>query len=91
MVAHKGYTNYAIAMPIAFVVDAIARNTLAVLPVSVLIDGHLGVRDVCLSMPSVIGRGGIVRTLPIDLSDSEAEALRHSAATLRGVIHSVLL
>lgn len=90
VISHKGYTNYAIAMATTFIVDAIARNTLAVLPVSVLIDGYLGVSDVCLSMPSVIGRAGVVRTLPIDLSDAEAQALRRSASILRGVIDSVM-
>jgi L-lactate dehydrogenase len=89
VVAHKGYTNYAIAMATAFIVDAVARNTRAVLPVSVLIDGYLGLHDVCLSMPSVIGRGGVVRTLPIDLSDEEVRALRRSAEFVRGVIDSV--
>ena len=89
VVEHKGYTNYAIAMATTFIVDAIARNTLAVLPVSVRIDGYMGINDVCLSMPSVIGRAGVVRSLPIDLSEKESEALRRSAATLRGVIRTV--
>jgi L-lactate dehydrogenase len=90
VVNHKGHTNYAIAMGTAMIVEAISRNSLSVLPVSVLINGYLGVSDVCLSMPSVIGRTGIVRTLPIDLDDDEAAALRRSAATLRATIESTI-
>jgi len=90
VIAHKGHTNYAIAMGVTMIVDAISRNSLSVLPVSVLIDGYLGLNDVCLSMPCVIGRAGVVRTLPIDLSDAEAHALRQSAGILRGVIDSMM-
>jgi malate/lactate dehydrogenase len=43
----------------------------------------------CISMPGVSGRAGVVRSLPIDLSEREADALRRSAATLRGVIRTV--
>jgi L-lactate dehydrogenase len=89
VIAHKGHTNYSIAMATSMIVRAIARNSLAVLPVSVLIDDYLGVSDVCLSMPSVIGRSGVVRTLPIELSVEEAEAFRRSARTVRDVIRSV--
>lgn len=90
VVAHKGHTSYAIAMATTMIVEAIARNTLSVLPVSVLIDNYLGVRDVCLSMPSVIGRAGVLRTLPIDLNVEEAEAFQHSARKVRDVIDAVM-
>lgn len=86
VVACKGHTSYAIAMAISVIVDAIARNSLTVLPVSVLIDGYLGVRDVCMSMPCVIGRSGVTRALPVDLSDEEAAAFRNSAEMLREII-----
>jgi L-lactate dehydrogenase len=89
VIAHKGYTNYAIAMATTVIVESIARNTLSVLPVSVLIHGYQDVTGVCLSMPSVIGRAGVVRTLPIELSVEEAEVFRRSATALRQVIDSV--
>jgi L-lactate dehydrogenase len=89
VVAHKKYTNYAIAAATSVIVEAIARNTLSVLPVSVLVDGYLGVDDVCLSMPCVIGRAGVVRMLHIDLSPDEQEAFVRSAASLRGVTAAI--
>jgi L-lactate dehydrogenase len=90
VIAHKGHTSCAIAMAISVIVDAIARNALTVLPVSVLIEGYLGVRDVCLSMPCVIGRAGVTRALAVDLSEEEAGAFRKSADMLRQVIAPLL-
>lgn len=85
----KGYTNFAIALATAMIVEAIATDSHSILPVSTLIDGYLGVKDVCLSVPCVVGREGVVRMLPVDLNSIESELFRRSAALLRGVIESI--
>lgn len=81
--ARKGYTNFAVASACMMIIEAIADDALSVMPVSTLIDGYLGVRDVCLSVPSIIGREGVVRTLPVDLDEEEAEMFRRSAKVLK--------
>ena len=81
----KGYTNYAVAMSVSVICEAIAGNTHTILPVSTLVDGFHGVSDVCLSLPCVIGRGGVEKVLAIDLNDEEVEQLRRSAAMFRKV------
>jgi L-lactate dehydrogenase len=83
VVKHKGYTNYAIALATTMIVEMIVSDMHGVVPVSVLIDGYLGVRDVCLSVPCVVGRSGVLRTLPVELNDTEAAAFRKSAKLLR--------
>jgi L-lactate dehydrogenase len=82
----KGYTNFAVAMSSVLIVEAIADDTHAVLPVSTLIQGFQGVHDVCMSMPCVIARTGVKRVLPIDLNEAEAERFRESARVLARVI-----
>jgi L-lactate dehydrogenase len=89
IVQSKGFTNFGVASSVAMIVEAIASDAYSVMPVSTLIDGYLGVRDVCLSVPSVIARQGVVRTLPVDLNDEEADAFRRSAEVLRKAIDSV--
>jgi L-lactate dehydrogenase len=89
VVSRKGFTNYAIASATIMLVEAIAGDTHVVLPVSTLIDGYLGVKDVCLSVPCVVGRVGVVRMLPVDLDEEEANAFRNSAQILRSAISSV--
>jgi len=41
---------------------------------------------VTLSVPSVVGRSGVIRRLDPDVSSSEREALRKSAETLRAAV-----
>lgn len=89
VVSRKGYTNYAIASATIMLVEAIADDTHVVLPVSTLINGYLGVKDVCLSVPCVIGRAGVIRMLPVDLDTEEADAFRNSARILQTAIASV--
>lgn len=86
---HKKYTNYGIASAAVMILNAIAADTREVLPVSTLIDGYLGVRDVCLSVPCVVGRTGVVRMLPIDLDPDESARFLESARTVRNAIEQV--
>lgn len=81
--SYKGHTNYGIALAATAIVEAIALDTKHTLPVSVAVDGFLGVKDVCLSLPAVIGRGGVERILHPRLNETEAQAFRASAAAVQ--------
>ncbi len=70
----KGHTNFAISMAATLVIEAIAWDTHGTMPLSVTVDGFLGVDDVCLSLPVVVGKHGITRVLHPDLDQTEAEA-----------------
>ncbi|MEP4682611.1 MAG: lactate dehydrogenase, partial [Rhodopirellula bahusiensis] len=63
--------------------DSIAYDLRHTMPVSVLVDGYLGVEDVCLSLPAVIGREGVTRILHPTLSEDEEAAFRNSAAIVK--------
>lgn len=85
---YKGHTNYGIALAATAIVEAIALDTKHTMPVSVAVDGFLGVKDVCLSLPAVIGRGGVERILHPRLNEAEADAFRASAAAVRRQIEA---
>jgi L-lactate dehydrogenase len=85
----KGATNYAVGLATARIVEAVLYDQRQVLPVSSLLDGQAGIRDVCLSLPSVVDRLGVDVVLPSPLSEEEAAGLRRSAETVKGVIKSV--
>src|SRR4030042_1836479 len=87
----KGATYYAIGLALVKIAESILRDENSVLPVSTLIDDYYGIRDVCLSIPSIVNRNGVERFLRLELSHSEEEQLKHSAKTLRGVIDSIKL
>jgi L-lactate dehydrogenase len=82
----KGATNYAVGLAAARIIEAVLYDQRQVLPVSSLLDGQAGIHDVCLSLPSVVDRLGVDTVLPGPLSAEEAEGLRRSADTVRGVI-----
>lgn len=82
----KGATYYGIGMAVRRIAEAIVRDEHSVLPVSSLISGHYGVNDLCLGLPSVVGRGGVESVLDIPLSADELTQLQHSASGLRALI-----
>ena len=69
--------------------EAILRDQSTVLSVSSLICDYYGIDDVYLSVPTVVGRGGVERTLRLALSADEASGLRRSADLLRETIASL--
>lgn len=77
----KGATNYAIGVAGARIVEAVLGDQNRVLPVSTLID-FPGVGEVCMSLPTVVGRGGIEHSVPVPLDPQETEALAESARSI---------
>ena len=86
VVRAKGYTNYAVAVSATLICEAIDQDARTILPVSTLIEGYRGVSDVCLSLPCVVGRGGVLRVMSVDLDEGESEQFRRSASVVRGVL-----
>jgi L-lactate dehydrogenase len=86
----KGGAGFAVGLSIRDVVHAVALDSRRILPVSSLMDGAYGIRDVCLSVPTVVGRAGVVARPEIELWTKEASALQRSAQVLRETIDQVL-
>jgi L-lactate dehydrogenase len=82
IIERKGATYYAVAAGLMRIVEAILRDQSTVLSVSSLIEDYYGISDVCLSLPTVVDRGGVERVLRLELSTEEIEGLRHSAQVL---------
>lgn len=86
---HKGHTNYAIALATARLIECIARDAKHTFPISLKVDGFLGVDDVCLSLPAVVGKGGVERVLHPKLDQREQAAFLASAQVVRQTIASI--
>lgn len=89
IIRRKGYTSYAIGLAVTQIVQSILRDQNRVLTVSSLMTGVHGLGDVCLSLPSVVGRTGVNRVLNVTLNGQERSQLQSSAATLRQVIDQI--
>lgn len=82
----KGATYYAVAEAVCRIVTAILRDEHAILPISVATNGCYGIRDLCMSLPTVVGAAGAERVLEIPLCERELAALHASAAQLQRVL-----
>lgn len=91
IIDRKGATYYGIAMAVSHITESIIRNKNSILPISSLLTGQYGIRDLYLSIPTIVNRGGAQQPLEIPLSGQEHLALTKSAKTLKEVIASLNL
>jgi len=73
----KGATFYAVASGLMQIVEAILRDQATVLSVSSLVSDYYGIDDICLSLPTVVGRLGVERMLKLRLSHEEVAKIQH--------------
>jgi L-lactate dehydrogenase len=90
VIKKKGGAGFAVGLAIQEVIESIALDRRRVLPVSSVQSGCYGLRDVALSVPTLVGRGGVLGTHEIELWPKEVQGLRKSAAVLRQTIDAVL-
>lgn len=83
IIAGKQSTYYAIAAGVSQLSKAILFDHRTVLPVSHLINGEFGIKDVCFSLPVIVGRKGVVERMPLNISKDEEEQLKISATELK--------
>lgn len=89
IIERKGATYYGIAMAVRRIAECIQRDEHSILPVSSLIEGHYGLHDVCMGVPTIVGSTGVEKVLDIKLSDEEQEKLLASAEALKSVIRKI--
>lgn len=89
IIEKKGATYYGIAAAVARISQCIVRDERSVLPVSVNLGGLYGVKDLCMSVPAVVGRDGAEQVLEIELNEAERTAFQKSAETLQEVAESL--
>lgn len=87
----KGSTYYGIGAGLARIVKAIAQDQRDVLSVSIVTAKVADIEDVALSIPRVIGAGGVIADLFPDLDDGEYQSLNRSASILKERAESVRL
>lgn len=86
IINRKGYTNYAVALAVRRITEAILGDEQSILTVSGLQNGESSLNDVYIAMPSIVGRNGIRKILPIPLSEDEFKKLNDSANLLKEII-----
>lgn len=90
VIGKKGGAGFAVGIAIRDVIESIILDSRKILPVSTVQSGCYGVRDVALSVPTVVGKCGAVDRIELDLWPKEMQGIRSSANSLRPTLETVL-
>lgn len=85
----KGKTHYGIATCVCYIADAILNKRATIASVSSVLDGEYGIKNVAMSVPSIITSEGIERTLADYLSSDEYKSIRKSYEILEKTISNM--
>jgi malate dehydrogenase len=84
---------YAPGASVSYLVRAIINDTKEVLPCSVYLEGEYNANDICIGVPSIIGKNGFEGVVELDLNQKEFEmfnnsidAVKQTNFTLNGLI-----
>jgi L-lactate dehydrogenase len=91
IISGKNATYYGIGSALARIVEAIMYDQRAILTVCTPMPDVVGIKDVTVALPHLVGSAGIIDTFPLPLNDQENAALKHSASVIRGLIDSLSL
>ena len=90
IINRKGATFYGIAIVISEIIEAILYDQHKIMPISARLNNWQGIDNVCLGVPTVIGRSGVIKHWPINLNATEKNKLQKSASTLKNYLKSIL-
>ncbi|MAV22209.1 MAG: malate dehydrogenase [Flavobacteriaceae bacterium] len=74
---------YAPGASVSYLVNAIVNDTKETLPCSVYLEGEYNANDLCIGVPSTIGRNGFEEVVEFDLSQNELEMFNNSVNAVK--------
>jgi L-lactate dehydrogenase len=90
IIKRKGATYYAIGLGLLSIVESIIGDHRTVMSVSTLMTGQYGIRNICLSLPCIVGANGVEEVLTLNLSPEEEQGFRRSAEKLQSTLDYLL-
>ncbi len=85
----KGATYYAIALAVARICEAITGDERSVLTVSRIMEGEYSLKDVAISIPTIVGVDGAERVIELPLSEEERAGLEKSAGIMKSQLRDI--
>ena len=86
IIEKKQATYYGIAMSVRRICEAVIRDEKSILPISRMLHGEYGIDGVALSLPAIVGAGGVETPVPAELNEEELSALKRSGETLKAIL-----
>ncbi len=78
----KGATFYAIAASAVSLIKALFANTDTILPLSTLVNGEYGAKDMCIGVPCMVNASGLKKVVELPLTDEEQKIFNEKIASL---------
>ena len=74
---------YAPGASVAYLVNSILHDQKRIIPCSVMLDGEYGQSDICIGVPTIIGKNGWEKIMDLKLNDKESACFEKSASAVR--------
>ena len=74
---------YAPGASVAYLVYSILHDQKRIIPCSVMLDGEYGQSDICIGVPTIIGKNGWEKIMDLNLNDKESASFEKSASAVR--------
>lgn len=76
---------YAPGASVAYLVDSILNDQKRIIPCSVMLDGEYGQSDICIGVPTIIGKSGWENIVDLELNEEEQNKFNQSADAVRNM------
>ena len=74
---------YAPGASVAYLVNSILHDQKRIIPCSVMLDGEYNLSDICIGVPTIIGKNGWEKIMDLNLNDKESASFEKSASAVR--------
>jgi len=74
---------YAPGASVAYLVNSILHDQKRIIPCSVMLDGEYGQSDICIGVPTIIGKNGWEKIMDLNLNEKESASFQNSASAVR--------
>ena len=74
---------YAPGASVAYLVNSILHDQKRIISCSVMLDGEYGQSDICIGVPTIIGKNGWEKIMDLNLNDKESACFEKSASVVR--------
>ncbi len=78
----KGATFYAIAASTVQLIKALLADTKTILPLSTVLNGEYGAKDLCMGVPCMVGGSGFEKVIELPLTAEEQKIMDEKVASL---------
>ena len=85
----KGATFYAIAASTVQLVKAILSDSNAILPLSTMLNGEYGAKDMCMGVPCLVNANGLNKIVELPLTSEEQKLFEEKIASLNNTYNAL--